>query len=64
MSTADEIQLQFDHYNRIIILPLREKLEHFTNALLINWLDVYNRYNREEEMQLQRMTDDGCPLGD
>ena len=61
--TASEVQARLAHWERYEAPKLQARVEAYFAPLIDKWVDVIRWYWMDQEIQQQRMTDDGCPLG-
>ncbi len=62
MSSWVERSIQAAHFNLNVLVPMHRQMEQFVRIVYDATADLMARYEREHEYDLQRMTDDGCPL--
>ncbi len=60
--TATEVRMRIDEWERVNHPRWEEYLGRLYHEIFGKWWDLVLAYMRDEEMQQQRMSDDGCPL--
>lgn len=62
MSTAYEIALRSEIYYQTVLIPVSNAWSKTERRLYDQWMRVWERIEREHDLELTRMADDGCPL--
>jgi len=60
--TAYEVQARVEHWERHWVPKLQASMEAMISPMFDEWWTQVHRYFLDQELQQQRMTDDGCPL--
>ena len=61
--TASEVRDRIEQWERREAPKLQASVEAILASVLNKWVDGVLRHWLDRELQQQRMTDDGCPLG-
>ena len=64
MDTSIEIRLRIQEFYLRVIRPYEIEMQRFSNIALRMCLHIVEQNKRDHKIELQRMADDGCPLGD
>lgn len=60
--TATEVQMRLDEWDRVNRPIYEARLNKVLDAIWGNTLRFIEAHLRDQDLQQQRMTDDGCPL--
>ena len=61
--TASEVRFRQEHWEKHEAPKLQARAEAILAPIFDKWVAVVHRYLMDRDLQHQRMTDDGCPLG-